>query len=310
VANLLIRSRGQSHEIAQSSGDEAGLRDLAQALIGRNPKLQRLVLRVPQEHVLRKRLSLPLAGGRDLKNLLRFEIDRETPFEGGEIYWDYAVRRQDASLGRLELELFIIPRSVVDPFVTAARRAGLAPTAIAVETELDGTVFIELASEERIPWLSRSSPLVPIAAAASALVLIAIASPFAYQQWQIASADATLAPLEGPAREAIELRQSADRLTRTAEFFKAETEHNGSALAILAGVTRVLPDDSYLTSLNLNGSRLVMSGLSPAAANLVTVFAHSPLFREPTFDSPVTGSEGGDLESFTISVTLATAGAS
>jgi general secretion pathway protein L len=305
---LLTRTRGVTTSIAQSRIDEAGLRDLAQVMRAERGMPSLLVLRVPREVVLRKHLTLPIAARRELGHLLGFEIDRETPFARNEIYWSYAVGRQDPAHGRLDVELFIVPRRSADSLIELARRAGLMPAAIEVDSDTADAIRIPLDDETQgvRPYVAR--PLIPLTAAGCVLALAAIVAPFLYQEWSIVSADATIASLQGEAAEAAALRRSSDQLSRTVDFFKKENQRHGSALATLAAVTRSLPDDSYLTGLTLRGNRLTLSGLSPAAADLVGLFARSLLFREPSFDSPVVESEGGDLETFTISVSLAQAG--
>jgi general secretion pathway protein L len=307
VVTLLIRSKGTISSIAQSTADEAGLQELAQALRHERSVPPMVLLRLPPEWELRKPLSFPIAARRDLKNLLGFEIDRETPFARAEIYWSYALRRQDLAHGRFEVDLLLVPRRSADPLIEAARRVGLDPVAVEVGGGPQGAHLVPLKVQTLSTSFRPDRPWISRVAAAGALGLIAIAAPFAFQEWAIASADATIASLEAQANEAAHLRQSADQFARTADFFK-QSEHHGSGLATLGAVTRSLPDDSYLTALTLRGNRLTMSGLSPSAALLVGLFAHSPLFREPSFDSPVVGSENGDLERFTISVSLTQAG--
>jgi general secretion pathway protein L len=307
VVTLLIRAQGAVTSIAQATADEPGLRQLSQALREEKSVPPLLLLRLPPEWVLKKHLSFPAAARRDLKNLLGFEIDRETPFAREEIYWSYALLPQDMARGRLDVELFLIPRRSADPLIEIARRVGLVPSAVEIDTGSEGTNLVSLEGESSATEARSGWPLIPRAAAAGAFALVAVAAPFAYQEWAIASADATIASLQTQADEAAALRQSADLVARTAGFFN-KGERRGSGLATLAAVTRSLPDDSYLTALTLRGNRLTMSGLSPSAAQLVGVFAHSPPFREPSFDSPVVGSRDGDLERFTISVSLAQAG--
>jgi general secretion pathway protein L len=264
-------------------------------------------MRLPVERVLQKHLSLPLAARRDLTNVLGFEIDRETPFAREEVYWTHVVRGQDAVRGRLDVDLLIVPRSFADPLIESARRVGLDPDGIEIGGEGDGVALIPLGNGKRI-CLRRERPLIPLAAAAGALALFAVAAPFIYQAWQLASADSAIASLETPASEAAALRRSADQLARTSDFLNTQGRHYGRTLATLAAVTRALPDESYLTALNLRASRLTMTGLSPSAAELVGLLAKEPVFREPAFDSPVVRSENGDLESFTLSVNLAPMG--
>jgi general secretion pathway protein L len=65
-------------------------------------------------------------------------------------------------------------------------------------------------------------------------------------------------------------------------------------------VTRVLPDDSYLTELELLQRKLTLSGRSVAAARLIGAFAANGEFRNPSFAAPVTRIEALRQEIFTI----------
>ena len=83
--------------IAQASADESGLRELAHALRRKKSVPALLLLRLPAGEVLKKRLSFPAAARRDLKSLLGFQIDCETPFARDEIYWNYELLRPAAA---------------------------------------------------------------------------------------------------------------------------------------------------------------------------------------------------------------------
>jgi len=308
VVTLSIRVQGSVATIAQAAADEAGLKELAHALGGIKSIPRLLFLRLPAVQVLKKHLSLPAAARRDLQNLLGFQIDRETPFAREEIYWNYRLLHQDMTRGQIHVELFLILRRSIDSLLEIAQRAGLAPSAIEIDAGKAGVTLVSLksgisATQARSRW-----PLIPIPAAACMSVLLAMAAPFAYQQWAIAALDTKIASIQTQVDEAISLRRSVDGVARAAEFF-----HEGgcceSRLAMLAAVTRSLPDDAYLTAMTLRGNRLTMSGLSPAAAQLVGSFARLADFKDPSFDSPVVGNRDGELERFTISVQLAKAGA-
>lgn len=310
AAGLLIRQRGMISRVARVSADEAGFHRIARILAERGGAPHGLVLRLPQAAVLQKRLSLPLAARRHLEGLLGFEMDRETPYARDEVHWRYALRRQDAAHGRIEVDLAVVPRSFVDPLVEAARRAGLDPAGVEVATAPNETVLIRLGAGQRWQRLRAQRPLVAMAAAACVLAVIAVATPFIRQQRAIAAADAEIQSLTPQATEAAALRQSIDHLASTFEYLKQERNRTGSALSALAAATRAVSDDSYLTGLTLHEGRLVMTGLSPSAAQLVGSLAQSADFREPAFDAPVVQNESDGLETFTISVSLKPAGSS
>src|SRR5262249_14739771 len=47
------------------------------------------ILRLAEDDVLSKTITLPLAAERDLSQVLAFEMDRETPFTAGDVFWTY-----------------------------------------------------------------------------------------------------------------------------------------------------------------------------------------------------------------------------
>jgi general secretion pathway protein L len=297
---LAIRAKGKTRVLAQASADNAGLDELAGALQAEKdvPRLQ--LLRLKPGDVLHKRLTFPLTARRDLDRLLGFEVERETPFGRDEIHWTYRTGREDPAQGSIDVELFIVPQVAIAPVLEAARRSGFRPEAV----EADGdsrTTAIPLSTEN---VAARRRSYVPLAAAA-VLLLAALIGPLVYELLGIRSAEAEIAALSPQAQEAATLRQSADTLARTTDFFRRDNRRYGSMLSTVAAVTRALPDDSYLIGLTLRGERLTLTGHSPSAAQLIGVFAHSPLFREPAFDTPVVKAEDSDLENFTISVSVA-----
>jgi general secretion pathway protein L len=281
------------------------MQQLAQLITMRGDRRCLLLLRPPPAQVLLKHLALPIAARHNLRNVLSFEIDRETPFAHDEIYWSHVVRQKDSARGQVEIDLFLVPRNSIDPFVEAARVAGLDPFGIEVDIGASATALIPLGAQERSPWVRSQRSVARLAAAACILVAVAVAIPFIRQHSALASADAMIASLTEPAREASGLHQSADQLTRIVASLKKERERNGSAVATLAAATKSLPDETYLTAFSLRAGRLTMSGLSPSAAHLIGLLAETPAFREPAFDAPVVKSESTGLEAFTITVNVA-----
>ncbi len=186
-----------------------------------------------------------------------------------------STRRTDSARGQVEVDLFLVPRNSIDPLVAAARDAGLDPFGIEVDMGVNGTTLIPLGVRKRDLRVRSQRSLVLLAATACILTAVAVAIPFIGQQWALASADAMIASLTEPAREASGLRQTADQLANVVASLKTEHDRNGSALATLAAATKSLPDETYLTALSLKAGRLTMSGLSPSAAQLIGLLARS-----------------------------------
>jgi general secretion pathway protein L len=305
AVSLLFRSRGATTR-AQTSAGDADIRRLARLVTDRRLPL---LLRLQPAQVLHKTLSLPIAARHHLRQALGFEIDRETPFTVDEVHWNYAVRHRDASHNLMDIDLAIVPRCVVDPIIDCVRRAGLDPSGIEVDLGSNAAVSIPLGAGARVPWAHSQRSIAVLGASACVLAVIAVTMPFIHQQRALASADAMIASLKAPAREALALRGPADRLANVTAALKTTREQHGSALAALAAATTSLPDGTYLTAFHLRAGRLTMSGLSPSAARLVGLLARTPAFREPAFDSPVVGSASEGLETFSISLNTPPRGA-
>jgi general secretion pathway protein L len=308
--SLLRRAAGITAELARSTADEAGFGELRRALDAVESLPHPVLLQLEPGAILQKRVSFPIGARRDLESLLGLEMDRETPFSRDEVYWDYAIRRQDAAAGRIEVDLLVVPRAYLDPIIAATRSAGFDPTGIEIETGDNKSTVIQVGETKRWRWLTSDRRLIALAATFCVLLILAITTPFIAQQFALAAAQSTIDSLTNGAQEAASLRQSVDQNAGAIDFLSRERLRNGSVLTALAAATRLLPDDSHLTAFGMRDGRVTITGESPSAANLVDLLSKSKDFRAPAFDSPVVRNESGKLETFTISASLAGAGGS
>lgn len=264
------------------------------------------VLQIPERQVLRKRVSLPPAVGRDLANVLGFEIDRETPFEQAEVYWTYSLAGQAAQKDKLEVDLIVVPRRLADSLAERARAFGFAPAALESDAQSRRPAYMWLETPNPLQYFRLPPRLKPVLPAVYAAALALLILPFAVQQARLFLADRSIAALESQARAASALNLAANR-RMAALTFMGGSRHGDSALAILAAANRVLPDDTFLTSFAVHEGQVTLTGSSEAAANLIGILTASHTFRDPVFDSAVI--EGDSGENFTISTKLAPQGA-
>jgi len=296
---LHIRRGGVLTRVA--GGDLAGLAPAMEAIVD-PPRLK--LLRIPAQQVLRKRVSMPLAVRRDLKTVLAFEIDRETPFEQAEVFWNYSLASQVAR-DRLDVDLIVVPRRTGDGLAQAARSHGFTPAALEAVNDSRPPTLLWLETPNLLSYF-RLPPrpyMTAVYGAVAALLLL----PFAAQQARLYFADRSIAVLESQAHAASALNLAANR-RMSALAFMGQAHHGDSALGILASATRALPDDSFLTSFTVHDGRVTLAGSSEAAAKLIGALAASRVFHDPVFDTAVLQSDGGDLEQFTISARLSRTG--
>ena len=84
------------------------------------------------------------------------------------------------------------------------------------------------------------------------------------------------------------------------EVLTQEMQRTGDVLQVLATVTRILPDDTYLTDFSLRNRHLSISGRSASAPHLITGLSADPAIRNAAFAAPVTRIEGASVDVFSI----------
>jgi general secretion pathway protein L len=75
-------------------------------------------------------------------------------------------------------------------------------------------------------------------------------------------------------------------------------------MRVLNELARVLPDDTWVTSLRQSGNQLLVSGYSSNAAQLIGLMGASQIFEHPKFRSPTIASGEDRIEHFDLSVDL------
>ena len=83
-------------------------------------------------------------------------------------------------------------------------------------------------------------------------------------------------------------------------------EKSGSVpvVVIIEELARILPDNAWLTEVDIRGDTVRIAGFSSAAATLIPLLEQSDYFRAPTFRNPVLRVSGDIGERFTIAMTL------
>jgi general secretion pathway protein L len=259
------------------------------------------VLRLGETDVLGKSITLPLAAERELEQVLSFEMDRETPFRADQLYWSYRIAEIDRQNERLSVRLQLVAKANLAPLLGALAQIGIVPERVEIADGPDAGACLPLLVKQNGARRAARRFLVPLAAACcAALALADILTPFVRQSSALVALDRQIASGRAAAAEAAHLRREIAELARSADLIQSEREKVGQPLEILAAVTRVVPDDSYLTELELLQRKLTLSGRSAAAARLIGAFAADSEFRNPAFAAPVTRIEALRQEIFTI----------
>ena len=274
-----------------------------------------VLLRLPPGSALQRDVTLPLGAEAALERVLTYEMDRLTPFAAADVFFAWTVLRRDREAGRLRLLLSLIPKAPLLPMLEACRAAGAGPRAIEIELPPEaqatngqgsggqgagGRLSIPLAHERPAAAMRERRMLALAGSGCAALAVAAVLLPFVLQAVASSRLDRDIAALR-PRVDAVQaLHRRLAGGSAGADLVEGERRRLGDPLQVIAAVTRVLPDDSFLTDLTLRQGQLTISGQSPAAARLIPAISADPNFTAPAFSAPVTRIEGQNTDLFSI----------
>jgi len=267
----------------------------------------RTVFCIPAERVLTRRLSLPAAATDNLRQVLTFEMDRQTPFKADQVYFDSRVVGRDASGRTAQVELVLIPRGQLDQELAA----------LAVAGELDGVDSWRggpgagrrqtnlLPAEKRAKRRDMRLPLnLGLAALALVLLFVAMDESVANRTVALAAMQEEVTRANTEARQVADLRKTLADSIAGANFLSDKKRKGPLTIALLDDLTRRLPDDAYLERLQIENKQVQLQGQATEAAKLIALLGASPCLGNPGFQGQVQPDSRTGKERFQINAEL------
>jgi general secretion pathway protein L len=263
-------------------------------------------LLLPAGDCLRRRLVLPAAAAERLRDVVGFEIDRQTPFAAEDAAYDARLLSRRDGDGQLDVELVVVPRVVLD----AQRNALGAQSRWLAGADVAGANGEPL-GVNLLPPASRFAPSDPWRAwnlALAAVALLAIAAML----WQMldnrrtaADAFAVVADRQANAARNVSVqRQRLVDLVQGQAFLDRSRSGRATAVEVLDELSRRLPDDTYLEKFAMEGDRITLIGLSNQASALVGRLEGSKLWRAPALTGALVPDPRTRRDRFTLVIEL------
>jgi general secretion pathway protein L len=288
VEGEVLRLRLQRGDEIRDLGNVPALREmeagdpLAPVLGLQLSDLPRWLL-LPAGTSLRRRLSLPAAALERLRDVVGFEIERQTPFTADAVAYDARVIARRDGDGPIDAELVAVPRAALDPQLAALGPVAPSLAGIDVAGPDGAPLQINLLPPSqrqsiRNPWQTWNLAFVAVAILATGFAL-----------WQVlenrrAAAEDFDAEVEreaGPARRAAAQHQELVNLIEGQAFLQRTRTQRPTAVEVMDELSRRLPDGTYLEKLAIEENRLTLIGLSNEAPALIGRLQDSPLWSSP-----------------------------
>lgn len=299
--SCLLRPAGDVFELAVFERDRITLRSqMARGELSREA-LQRLVspnsvsrnvrigLEIEAALCFRRHFDAPEEALDAAPALLIAEIDRKTPFKAKDVVSGYRILESRAGVARIEH--LIVKNAYVE---SALKDASLLPGQIdflCLHGESGDPQYFDLRSAQPADRLPQRL-LAFLALGAVVLGGAYVGLSYVQNDRRIAALDEAIERLRPRLAEA-RTRAAATTAARQEDEQVASLRASGRFLDIWAALTRLLPNDCWLTELRLSQSKdgekiINLSGFADSPAELVTLLEASGLFANTTLGSAVT----------------------
>ncbi|HEY2034724.1 MAG TPA: PilN domain-containing protein [Rhizomicrobium sp.] len=297
------RAGGRITPLARVVRDSLVAQTLARAIPRDPPALSWLsdpvILRLTPDGALERKLRLPLAARRDLPDILRHEVERQSPVGAANIYYDY-LATPDAE--GLDVILRMVRRDDVDNALELCRSAGVDPSSIAFAEDdapaTGGTFPVSPQAARAFVYRRRLVPI--LAACVAALTLCLVGATYLRGQAVLDDLSDRVDTAHAAARS-VERMQNQIASSERGAALLSKDKRSPAAVQVLSEVSRVLPNGAWLYEFELSQGEVRIHGFAHAAASLIAAFDASPMFSDAQFRSPLMQGPSGDLERFDMS---------
>jgi len=286
----------ESDEIVIHQGSESALQESG-----------RCELLLSQDHILIRSLTLPLAAEENLREVLSFEMDKQTPFTADQVYYDFVITERSSASKTLSLQLIVAPRELVDDALATLAAAGFQADIVAGHGPVNGLKeCINLLPDHMrsnrgtlVHWANTA-----LAALAILLITTAIALPLVQKNQLIRSLETDVQAATAAAQASIKLRQEVEKLVEGSGYLVNKKQSEPTIVRLLDEMSGIIPDHTWVNRIDIGGGEISLQGQSAAAAGLIALIEASPSFGAVQFRSPVTQVIRTDQERFHLSADI------
>ena len=93
---------------------------------------ERVSISIPREKAMVRFITLPTAAKENLRKVVEYEVPQYTPFERGEVYFDYQIVGEKKD--KLQLFTIFMKKTEVDPYLSLLKKIGIEPFSIQIPT--------------------------------------------------------------------------------------------------------------------------------------------------------------------------------
>jgi general secretion pathway protein L len=269
-----------------------------------DPNLRVIYCIAPQRS-LRRELNLPSAAEDKLRQVLAFEMDRQTPFKADQVYFDYRVAKRDAAAKNLQVELTVVPRIQLDSELAALAACGVTLDGVDCwqGSSGGGRAGLNLLPPERRVKRKNLRLRLNLALATVVLVLLVIAmlQSVSNREAALTAMTADVEKAQNDAKQVTALKKTLQDTIASANFLNRKKIGTPLMTEMLNDLSHRLPDDTYLERLSVDDKgKVEIQGLSSNASRLVEDLQKSDVLLKAGFVGTIQSDARLKKERFTL----------
>ncbi len=300
--SLQLLKNGKWKELVSSESYKNGIVNLDTA-----PESSRLFIKIPKSKTLQQSIPFPLNASNNIKQILSYEMDRYTPFPANDVYFHYEIKPSNNQPDLIDVNLTLSKKSYLDTLIDKYSTLGIYNLFI---TSQDIYTSPELITELK-PLFSRQKYISKLNTArlgllGTALILLMLnMSYITYKkELQKNALINNISSLKSDALKASKI-QAMINLIETRNKYPAKLLNKyQSKLRILNELSKIIPDNTWLQSLEYNHPILIINGESGSPGSVLTSLTSASNFKNVKFNSPISISNNSNKQHFSIKLEL------
>jgi len=247
-------------------------------------------------------LQLPRQAAANLRAVVGYELDKHTPFNADQLYFDVRAQAVDTP-GWLDVQLLVIPRARLDLVLQQAQAEGIRVVRVdALDAAGQAYAMNLMPAPQRAPQAQRVQHLrYGFGAAIALLLVVSLGTWLGNREQALHEMQAQVAQLRGRALQVDAMRKQVLARAETDRALQSQGSERQTSVALLNLLTTCLPADTWLDQLELRADASVrLSGASRQASSLPGQLARCAGLTQASFQGGLQPDRETGLERFTL----------
>lgn len=268
-----------------------------------NQKKISLIIDIDSNSLLTRKINLPASTQDNLLDVIKYEMDRYTPFKTEDVYFDCRIEEKFKEKNQIKVLLLVINKKILAPIVSLIKSDEITLRRINVinhvtaEESIHDVKFLRSSIKMKNKNLSTTKWL---GFTAFGLILLTSFTPLIINYIKINQLKNELNELEPTIAEVKKLQNEYQEMQQKVGYLVKIKEKNISITHLLNLLTQTMPDHTYVHRMSYDAGLLSLQGLSASASDLIPIMDETGLFEDIRFVAPITQSNVEGIERYSI----------